>query len=113
MVGDLKIGSLRLSAPVLSAPIAGFTDRIFRAIVRDFGGCGLIYTEMVSASGWIDGKFPPDRLQGVADEPRPLGVQLPYRVNQPTRRLTPVDHRNPRKHHRYPIQSVLPRMTGR
>ena len=35
---DLIIGPLRLSAPVLSAPIAGFTDRIFRGIVRDFGG---------------------------------------------------------------------------
>ena len=41
---------------MLSAPIAGFTDRIFRDIVREFGGCGLIYTEMVSAGGWIDGQ---------------------------------------------------------
>ena len=53
---DLTIGRVRLSSPVLSAPIAGFTDRIFRGIVREFGGCGLIYTEMVSASGWIDGR---------------------------------------------------------
>ena len=80
---DLIIGTLRLSAPVLSAPIAGFTDRIFRGIVRDFGGCGLIYTEMVSASGWIDGKIPPDRLRGVEGEPRPLGVQLWDREERP------------------------------
>lgn len=80
---DFCIGSVRLSTPVLAAPIAGFTDRIFRSIVREFGGCGLIYTEMVSASGWIDGKFPPDRLQGVEREPRPLGVQLWDREERP------------------------------
>ena len=73
---DLAIGSLRLSAPVLSAPIAGFTDLIFRRIVREFGGCGLMFTEMVSASGWVDGRIPPERLYGVEGEPRPLGVQL-------------------------------------
>ena len=31
---------------------------------------------MVSAGGWIDGRIPPARLDGVRDEPRPLGVQL-------------------------------------
>ena len=91
----LTIGSLRLEAPVLSAPIAGFTDRIFRGIVREFGGCGLIYTEMVSAGGWIDGRMPPDRLQGVEREPRPLGVQLWDREERPieeaARRLADLD----------------------
>jgi tRNA-dihydrouridine synthase B len=92
---SLSIGSLRLSAPVLSAPIAGFTDRIFRAIVREFGGCGLIYTEMVSAGGWIDGRIPPERLQGVPSEPRPLGVQLWDReertIEEAARRLADLD----------------------
>jgi tRNA-dihydrouridine synthase B len=92
---SLTIGSLRLRDAVLSAPIAGFTDRIFRAIVREFGGCGLIYTEMVSASGWVDGRIPPDRLQGVQDEPRPLGVQLWDReertIEEAARRLADLD----------------------
>ena len=92
---ELTIGRLRLSAPVLSAPIAGFSDHIFRGIVRDFGGCGLLYTEMVSASGWIDGKMPPDRLRGVENEPRPLGVQLWDREERPieeaARRLADLD----------------------
>jgi tRNA-dihydrouridine synthase B len=61
---------------VLAAPVAGFTDAIFRQVVRQFGGCGLIFTEMVSAGGWISGAMPPDRLAGVEHEPRPLGVQL-------------------------------------
>jgi tRNA-dihydrouridine synthase B len=92
---SVRIGSFELSAPVLSAPIAGFTDRIFRGIVRELGGCGLIYTEMVSASGWIDGSMPPDRLRGVETEPRPLGVQLWDReepmIEEAARRLVDLD----------------------
>jgi len=72
----LQIGDLRLEAPVVAAPIAGFTDLTFRAVVREFGGCGLIFTEMVSAGGWVSGRMAPTRLDGVAAEPRPLGVQL-------------------------------------
>jgi tRNA-dihydrouridine synthase B len=72
----LSIGPVKLESPVLAAPIAGFTDLIFRSLVRHFGGCGLIFTEMVSAGGWIDGKMPPHRLRGVESEARPLGVQL-------------------------------------
>ncbi len=72
----LVLGTLELATPVLSAPVAGFTDLVYRGILREFGGCGLIFTEMVSAGGWILGKFAPDRLAGVREEPRPLGVQL-------------------------------------
>lgn len=79
----LQIGNLRLATPVLAAPIAGFTDLIFRGLVRDLGGCGLIYTEMVSAGGWIDGRIEPRRLRGVAQEPKPLGVQLWDREEAP------------------------------
>jgi tRNA-dihydrouridine synthase B len=92
---DLFIGPLRLASPVLSAPIAGFTDLIFRSIVREFGGCGLIFTEMISAGGWIEEKFPPDRLRGVDQEPRPLGVQLWDReeaaIEEAARRLADLD----------------------
>ncbi|MGD9762488.1 MAG: tRNA dihydrouridine synthase [Candidatus Binatia bacterium] len=87
----LCIGPVVLEHPVLSAPIAGFTDRIFRDIVREFGGAGLIYTEMVSASGWVQGRMPPERLSGVEGEARPLGVQLwdreEYPLEEAARRL--------------------------
>lgn len=93
--GPLRIGSLELETPVLQAPIAGFTDLVFRRIVREFGGCGLIYTEMVSAGGWVRGNIPPERLVGVEDEPRPLGVQLwdrePEMVEEAARRLADLD----------------------
>ena len=48
-------------------------------MIRRFGGVGLPATEMVSAGGSARrrprGQFP-DRLWGVADEPRPLAVQI-------------------------------------
>lgn len=75
-IPSLRIGSFTLESPVLSAPVAGFSDRTYRQLVRDFGGCGLLFTEMVSAGGWIQGTMPPDRLEGVEQEVRPLGVQL-------------------------------------
>jgi tRNA-dihydrouridine synthase B len=92
---QLKIGNVRLENPVLAAPIAGFTDLVFRALVRELGGCGLIYTEMVSAGGWIDGRIEPRRLVGVTEEPKPLGVQLWDREEAPieeaARRLVDMD----------------------
>lgn len=86
-----RIGTFALTTPVLSAPVAGFTDSVFRGILRDFGGCGLIYTEMVSAGGWLSGQKEPERLRGVRDEAKPLGVQLwdrvPEHVEEAARRL--------------------------
>jgi len=61
--------------------MAGFTNYAFRQIVREYGGVGLQATEMVSARAfvWMDKKEEPeapDRLWGVADEARPLAVQM-------------------------------------
>ncbi len=88
---NLQLGSLRLETPVLAAPIAGFTDAIFRSVVRDLGGCGLPFTEMVWAGGWIRGQIEPTRLDRVEEEPRPLGVQLwdrePDMITEAARRL--------------------------
>ncbi|MHB8866449.1 MAG: tRNA dihydrouridine synthase DusB [Pirellulaceae bacterium] len=78
-LAPLQIGSLVIWPPVLQAPMAGFTNLAFRQVVRDYGGAGLQFTEMVSARGfaWLgeQGEHP-DRLWGVAEEPRPLGVQI-------------------------------------
>lgn len=76
----LRIGDLTVDPPILQAPMAGFTNYAFRQIVRSFGGAGLLATEMVNARGflWLDEQEDchPDRLWGVADEPRPLAVQI-------------------------------------
>ena len=79
-VAPLYIGPLRVDPPILQAPMAGFTNYAFRQIVREFGGAGLLATEMVNARGfvWLDEHEAehPDRLWGVRDEPRPLAVQI-------------------------------------
>lgn len=76
----LKIGNLVVDPPILQAPMAGFTNAAFRQMVREYGGAGLLATEMVNARGfvWMDEHVAehPDRLWGVADEPRPLAVQI-------------------------------------
>ncbi len=76
----LWIGPLLVDPPILQAPMAGFTNYAFRQIVREFGGAGLLATEMVSAKGFVwmaeNEAEHPDRLWGVAEEPRPLAVQM-------------------------------------
>ena len=76
----LKIGNLTVCPPVLSAPMAGFTNYAYREVLRLLGGVGLITTEMVSARSFVymdaEGSEHPDRLWGVRTEPRPLAVQI-------------------------------------
>jgi tRNA-dihydrouridine synthase B len=60
--------------------MAGYTNYAYRQVVREFGGAGLLATEMIAARSaiWLDtnrGEHP-DRLWGVRDEPRPLAVQM-------------------------------------
>lgn len=90
-VAPLRIGDLVIDPPVVAAPVAGFTDFIFRGIVRDFGGCGLLFTEMIAATEWVTRDVVPWRLAGVASEPRPLGVQIwgrePEQIEETARRV--------------------------
>lgn len=79
-ISPLRIGDLVIDPPILQAPMAGFTNAAFREVVRQFGGAGLLATEMVNARGfvWLDENEAehPDRLWGVAEEARPLAVQI-------------------------------------
>ena len=100
IVPPLQIGDLIIDPPVLQAPMAGFTNAAFREVVRQFGGVGLLATEMVNARGfvWMDENVAehPDRLWGVAEEARPLAVQIwdndPETMAKVGRRLTEEYH---------------------
>jgi tRNA-dihydrouridine synthase B len=79
-VSHLRIGPVVVDPPVLQAPMAGYTNFAYRQVVREFGGAGLLATEMIAARSaiWLEtarGEHP-DRLWGVRDEPRPLAVQM-------------------------------------
>jgi tRNA-dihydrouridine synthase B len=80
MPSPLHLGPLLISPPLLQAPMAGFTNFAYRQMVRRLGGAGLLATEMLSARGLIHidarGGRIPNRLWGVAEEPRPLAVQI-------------------------------------
>jgi tRNA-dihydrouridine synthase B len=79
-LNPLRIGPLVVDPPILQAPMAGFTNYVYRQIVREFGGAGLQATEMISAEGFVHLvgglKGTVERLWGVKEEPRPLAVQM-------------------------------------
>ena len=79
-VKPLAIGRVVVDPPVLQAPMAGFTNYAYRQVVREFGGAGLLATEMIAARSavWLESERGehPDRLWGVREEPRPLAVQM-------------------------------------
>lgn len=62
---------------VLLAPMAGVTDRFFRSLCKE-QGCGMTYTEMVSAKGlhYNKGEGKSKALLKVADNEIPVVVQL-------------------------------------
>lgn len=94
------LGGVLIAPPLLSAPMAGFTTAPFRTLLRHFGGVGLIATEMVSARSFVymdaSGNGHPERLWGVADEERPLAVQiwdnLPETLEETAARLVDEYH---------------------
>ncbi|MBN1394703.1 MAG: tRNA-dihydrouridine synthase [Pirellulales bacterium] len=73
----MQIGPLTINPPLLSAPMAGFTNHAFRRLFHRFGGVGLPTTEMISARSFAyTGGDASERLWGIKDEPRPLAVQI-------------------------------------
>jgi len=70
---QLKIGSVVIKNNVLMAPMAGISDKSFRKLCREMG-CGLAYSEMVSAKSINYNNF--KDLLDVSDEGRPFAVQL-------------------------------------
>jgi tRNA-dihydrouridine synthase B len=48
---ELKIRDRAIRPATILAPMAGVTDTVFRRVIRELGGCGLIMTEFTSAEG--------------------------------------------------------------
>jgi tRNA-dihydrouridine synthase B len=62
--------------PLVLAPLAGYTDRAFRGLVRRLGGCGLVVTEMVSSEGLTRGSRFSKEIAAVTQEERPVAIQI-------------------------------------
>jgi len=71
----MQIGSIKLSNNVFLAPMAGVTDMAFRLLCKR-QGCGLVYTEMVSAKGLHYKSDNTAVLLTTAGEERPAAVQI-------------------------------------
>jgi tRNA-dihydrouridine synthase B len=50
---EFQIGANRIAPATVLAPMAGVTDTVFRRLIRNQGGCGLIMTEFTSSHGVV------------------------------------------------------------
>ncbi|MEB3209224.1 MAG: tRNA dihydrouridine synthase DusB [Synechococcus sp.] len=64
-----------LRCRVLQSPLAGVSDRIFRALVRRWAPDALLFTEMVNATS-LELGFGRQKVEELAEESGPIGVQL-------------------------------------
>lgn len=71
----MRIGNIELDNNVFLAPMAGITDRPFRILCKE-QGCGLTYTEMVSAKGLHYNSKKTENLLYIQPADRPVAVQL-------------------------------------
>ncbi|QNB47407.1 tRNA dihydrouridine synthase DusB [Thermanaerosceptrum fracticalcis] len=71
----MKIGDVTIPNQVVLAPMAGVTDKAFRMIARKHG-CGLVYTEMVSAKALTYKNIKTKALLDIEGEEQPISVQL-------------------------------------
>lgn len=71
----MQIGKIKLKNNVFLAPMAGITDKAFRILCKR-QGCGLTYTEMVSAKGLHYKSENTEELLELAEEEVPAVVQI-------------------------------------
>ena len=94
----LFIGPLRVSPPVVLAPMAGVTNAPFRTLCRHFGA-GLFVSEMIAARALVEGNPRTERLASFAAGESPRSLQLyatePHSAGEAVARLVGegrVDH---------------------
>ena len=71
----LKIGNVELENNLILAPMAGVTDLPFRLLCKE-QGCGLMYTEMVSAKAILYKNRNTGPLMEVRPDEEPVALQL-------------------------------------
>ena len=69
------IGNVQIENNVFLAPMASVTDMVFRLICKEYG-CGLLYTEMVSAKGIFYKSKNTMNLTRIYERERPIAVQI-------------------------------------
>ncbi|MBU3156214.1 tRNA dihydrouridine synthase DusB [Clostridium estertheticum] len=71
----MKISNIEFKNDVFLAPMAGITDIAFRGLCKELG-CGLLYSEMVSAKGMYYGSSNTQSLMRISSEEKPVAIQI-------------------------------------
>jgi tRNA-dihydrouridine synthase B len=71
----MKIGNVLLDNNVFLAPMAGITDMPFRILCKE-QGCGLLYSEMISAKGIYYNDAKSFRLTEIDPSEEPTAIQI-------------------------------------
>lgn len=71
----MKIGNVEIENGLALGPMAGVTDLPFRLLCKE-QGCGLMYTEMVSAKAILYKNKKTKDLLAIEEDEHPVGVQL-------------------------------------
>ncbi|KEI00744.1 tRNA dihydrouridine synthase DusB [Clostridium botulinum] len=71
----MKIGNLNFENNVFLAPMAGVTDIAYRGLCKEMG-CGLVYTEMISAKGMYYNNENTKKLLMLSKEEKPVAAQI-------------------------------------
>jgi len=71
----ISVKGLTLDGDLILAPMAGYTDSVFRAITRRHGAA-LTVTELISAEGIVRNNKKTRKLMEFTDAERPLGIQI-------------------------------------
>ena len=67
---------LTIDPDLALAPIAGFTETYFRRMIKKIGGCGLIFSEMVSSEALTRDSKKSYRLIRFSPEEKPIAMQI-------------------------------------
>ena len=71
----MKIGNLKFDNNIFLAPMAGVTDVAFRGLCKEMG-CGLVYSEMISAKGLYYGSENTEKMLEICEAEKPIAVQI-------------------------------------
>ena len=74
---ELRIRETHVVCPAtVLAPMAGVTDNVFRRLIREQGGCGLLMTEFTSADGLARAGGRTRRYLYFTEDEHPIAAQL-------------------------------------
>jgi tRNA-dihydrouridine synthase B len=72
----LTYGPVSIDPPLVLAPMAGITDRVYRLMLRRIGGVGLVTMEFISSEAITRGNARQLRKLVFDEEERPLSIQI-------------------------------------